>query len=246
MFLSNLISSGLKVLLNNSKEDINLLAIEWLSHYISGSQKTKTLSESSIAELNPILASEISCHLRGVRKFSSCVSESPVGDTCWWGGLDGVVGAYQFKIVNIGEQGVKVKCWDKWDFNIDGSRLHIYIPKCLHRIMSLVLDVLRIDHLYNETHFCIEESILTRFNSSHEFYTRWETTVDWESIKLDGNDFVGKDINHPNYLIIKDGYCIPKWMEQKVALEKHGIELSYKYQEWYADLKSYWQQVKNK
>jgi hypothetical protein len=224
-----LISSPIKAALLAA--GANPLCVEFVLHYIKGSQEEKTLPESTIKELHPWLTNVLEQHIRGERRYASCIASMPPGSKgdSWWNTLWGVVGQYRWEIESYDEKGFYIDCWDIWDFNVSGSSatIRIPVPKGMERMVKPLAKKLGVVCSISGGYLEVEETQLTKFNTEHQFTTKWKTFVSWDDLGIYPAYYL-EDKENPLgqcHLIIENGYCIPKWREQELALQRRGIPM---------------------
>jgi hypothetical protein len=239
---------GNSVKTNLEKIGASALSIEWVLHYLKGSQKEKTLPKEAVKSLRRGLKLELEDRLMGYLDypFLSCTAEAPrmSGHTHWWKSLMGVVGAYEWTVSSIEETGIKVSCWDTWDFNPSDKWVSIPIGHP-HPLLLKFLDSNNIIYEVEDNELNIQERSLMTFNKGHAFMTKWEEFFSWEELGLNKNLYLeGKDNPYHQYhLLIKDGYICPKWREQQYALFKRGISVDLSTPEEWDKLAEYWKQI---
>jgi hypothetical protein len=162
---------------------LNPYVVEWVLHYVEGSQETKSLPKDLIS----ITKGQIACTL--VRTF--WFDENTLSGIAGWYNYRGdssyythptmgVVGGFSYKLISFEDRFV-VRCEDTWDFN--GSSFLIPFPDfCDLRILINILKRVGIPVLMREDDemekiIGVNETWLAQFNEKHCFKTVWEVEL---------------------------------------------------------------------
>jgi len=157
---------------------INPRAVEFLCHYIMGSQKPMKLNKNEIAatKLQIIDAIKNGYINEDGTGWVSCPSGDWLTHT-----TKGIIGGYLFKVSQT-DKGYIANCLDIWDFN-GGQVSDILvvpdtIPSHLQKLGIKILEVLGV-HIFDlEGDLCIAECSLAKYNEDHCFHTEWQVTID--------------------------------------------------------------------
>jgi hypothetical protein len=159
---------------------MNPYAVEWVLHYIGGSQKQKTLPK----ELIKVTQAHIIYELMTKAAFSSSTLwgwanwHAYKGDTSWYTHPTmGVVGGFVYKFTSYDNKFI-VTCIDRWDFNEYSAPVALPNGVDIKILLKVAKKIgIPITYLEEEDIFGIRESWLSQFNDKHSFETRWEVEI---------------------------------------------------------------------
>lgn len=185
------------------EDKVNPRVIQFLLHYILGSQKEMTLTDREIVLSKSAVLSNIDFEQRkniknniitihGARYcegFTRTAPESSI-EGFLSHDLDGVVGAFSFDLDPIT---CEARCFDMWDFNLDCGTLSLCVDPA-NWFVVLICSALA--HLfpsvfeYVDDGFFIEEGELDVFNKQHAFTTKWTVDLTGLSCPMTDDDNV--------------------------------------------------------
>jgi hypothetical protein len=164
--------------------EVNPITLEWVEHYVRGSQTPKTLPTALIGytkrHLCVCLNNLRSSTLEGVAR---CYDEEGYKSTDWYRHpTAGVVGGFAYKLISWEDKFV-FHCWDTWDFNpetSDGEDYLIPVPKTVDvEVLTKILKRFRVPiRKRSGNRVGISETWLSQFNHKHKFVTNWEVIVE--------------------------------------------------------------------
>lgn len=189
--------------------EVNPLVEEWVSHFFHGGGKDKSLPEEVIEETKQAIIGSLEV-LWYCPSWHTGVSR--VGSSEWhhfFTSLSGVIGTFNYKLEGEGE-GLRVKCWDLWDFNTGNNNpvdphtgedinfsgvLSINIEsKVLRNTIKNLAKMLGILLEEDDCTLSVLESNLSILNKERAFYTRWELYIPFEELSLP-EELTIEDIN---------------------------------------------------
>jgi hypothetical protein len=151
---------------------INPRAIEFVCHYIGGSQTPMVLTGDEIALLKEAL-------LEVIRYYPEDRQGGVPGHEGAWltHPTKGLVGGFTYKLVLEGDQFVAY-CHDRWDFNegLDGKGNMLCFPALpgwLIKTASHLAGQVGITIHSEGDKYYLQESDLVKFNEAHAFTTDW-------------------------------------------------------------------------
>lgn len=233
---------GLTILkLNGATPEVT----EFVLHYICGSKKEKTLPESLMKDSRE----SVLLSIRGTYEHPGqyvgdktyniypkgiCPSICINGDYSDWFKGQGVVGSFNVNLIPV-EGGFKAECYDHWDFNACSKSQefnpdeYIYFKsgkytKVVQRAAKL-LGFNLIIGTSKEGCF-IEESLLSRFNSAHSFWTRWEHQYSYKELGFTADDvllFQGTMINKNHLKDFESEWKKSAWDEIYIHRTRAGL-----------------------
>ena len=206
--------------------DFNPRVVQFVMHYIKGSQETMTLTDrEKLATKYQILMSM--CRQQGTNKYDDSKSTIEFGDT--WIGENaycvdmveqqdedlysdylayaylksitmGVVGGFDYTI----SPNMVAMCKDTWDFNAGfTSELSLNIPRklykafqCLTRKLNLEWYTIELEN--GDYNVTTQEQNLTALNKTHAFDTIWDIDFVGESCCIDKQEYM--EYLHSMYL----------------------------------------------
>ena len=149
----------------------------FISYYFMGGSQPPTLSEADIAETRDAVIANLKARLKdkGVSRRTSLVALVDYGD--WWSSLAGAIGIFNYRILTVGPDTIKVECRDTWDFNPHHYDISLPCPPRLAGILSSLANKVGIKVSYNKGELIICEEQLVKLNPGRAFTTVWEVEV---------------------------------------------------------------------
>lgn len=178
---------AVKIGLSARGMELHPLVEEWVKHYFLGGGSEKSLPPEAIGETKEAVLKS----LHYLWKFPSWeIHTATVGNQYgmegWLCTLKGVIGSFTYNLIPE-ETGVKVQCWDLWDFNIDKEGLLLVeLPAPLTKSIRSIASMLHIELIEEENCLLVQENELAKLNEGRQFYTRWEFFLTWEELKAIG------------------------------------------------------------
>lgn len=149
----------------------------FISYYFMGGSQPPTLSEADIAETGNAVIASLKARLKDedMSRRTSLVAFGGDGD--WWSSLTGAIGIFNYRILAVGPDTIKVECRDTWDFNPNHYDISLPCPPRLAGILSSLAKKVGIEVSYNEGELTICEEQLVKLNPGRAFTTVWEVEV---------------------------------------------------------------------
>ena len=163
---------------------LNPHVVEWVIHYVEGSQETKSLPK----ELVNITKGQICRTLIATDWFDELSLTGIAGSFTYKGCCDyythptmGVVGGFSYKLISFEDRFV-VRCEDTWDFNFSELNYVIPLPDFFKKteLRTLINILKRVGIpvvLEDDGSLGVSEHFLTQFNEKHCFKTVWEVEL---------------------------------------------------------------------
>ena len=149
----------------------------FISHYFMGGSQPPTLSQADIAETRDAVIINLKARLKD-EEMSRRTSLTASGDyDDWWSSLAGAIGNFNYRILAVGPDTIKVECRDTWDFNSNHYDLKLPCPSRLAGILSSMAKKIGIEVFYNEGQLTVCEEQLVKLNPGRTFTTVWEVEV---------------------------------------------------------------------
>ena len=181
----------------NCKVDyINYRAIEFVLHYIKGSQTPMTLRDDEIAATKRQILRTLKSESYDFGEASITLDDDMFDDKktimeCFLTGkTTGLVGGFDYTV----DENMVAHCIDTWDFNTNNCFcLILYIPKSLIKAVKLMTNKLGLPEelvtIWREDtakpYLTVNEANLAVLNATHEFKTRWTVDFSGESCPID-------------------------------------------------------------
>ena len=176
-----------------SGDPINPRAIEFVLHYIKGSQTPMTLTDDEIEAtkgqiLRSLKSDDISYGEASITVDAD--TEKGIMDAFLTGKTTGLVGGFDYTI----DENMIAHCIDTWDFNTNNCFcLIIYIPKPFVKAVKMLTKKLGIEDIVNiysrdnvDRHYItMDEGRLAVLNDKHAFTTTWEIDFTGETCPID-------------------------------------------------------------
>lgn len=142
-----------------------------------GGSQPPTLSEADIAETRNAVIATLKARLKdkGVSRRTSLVALVDYGD--WWSSLAGAIGIFNYRILVVGPDTIKVECRDTWDFNPNHYDVSLPCSPRLAGILSSLAKKVGIKVSYNEGELIVCEEQLVKLNPGRTFTTVWEVKI---------------------------------------------------------------------
>ncbi len=175
---------AVKVWLSSKELELNSLVEEWVKHYFTGKGIDKGLPSDAIEETKEAVKVSLQKLWRNPSwKIHTANVGSGDGMQFWFCSLGGVIGYFTYNLIPE-ENGVRVKCWDLWDFNggIHYS-LMVQLPESVKQLVKRFALLLGIKLLEEDGFLEVQESELAKLNQGRQFYTRWEFFLTWDELK---------------------------------------------------------------
>ena len=149
----------------------------FISYYFMGGSQPPTLSEADIAETRDAVIATLKARLKdkGVSRRTSLVALVDYGD--WWSSLAGAIGIFNYRILVVGPDTIKVECRDTWDFNPNHYDVSLPCSPRLAGILSSLAKKVGIKVSYNEGELIVCEEQLVKLNPGRTFTTVWEVKI---------------------------------------------------------------------
>lgn len=149
----------------------------FISYYFMGGSQPPTLSEADIAETRDAVIRNLKARLKdeGVSRRTSLVALVDYGD--WWSSLAGAIGIFNYRILAVGPDTIKVECRDTWDFNPNYYDISLPCSPRLAGILSSLANKVGIKVSYNEGELIVCEEQLVKLNPGRAFTTVWEVEI---------------------------------------------------------------------
>ena len=149
----------------------------FISYYFMGGSQPPTLSEADIAETRNAVIATLKARLKdkGVSRRTSLVALVDYGD--WWSSLAGAIGIFNYRILVVGPDTIKVECRDTWDFNPNHYDVSLPCSPRLAGILSSLAKKVGIKVSYNEGELIVCEEQLVKLNPGRTFTTVWEVKI---------------------------------------------------------------------
>ena len=149
----------------------------FISYYFIGGSQPPTLSEADIAETRNAVIATLKARLKdkGVSRRTSLVALVDYGD--WWSSLAGAIGIFNYRILVVGPDTIKVECRDTWDFNPNHYDVSLPCSPRLAGILSSLAKKVGIKVSYNEGELIVCEEQLVKLNPGRTFTTVWEVKI---------------------------------------------------------------------
>jgi hypothetical protein len=149
----------------------------FISYYFIGGSQPPTLSEADIAETRNAVIATLKARLKdkGVSHRTSLVALVDYGD--WWSSLAGAIGIFNYRILVVGPDTIKVECRDTWDFNPNHYDVSLPCSPRLAGILSSLAKKVGIKVSYNEGELIVCEEQLVKLNPGRTFTTVWEVKI---------------------------------------------------------------------
>ena len=174
----------------------------FISYYFMGGSQP-TLSEVDIVETRDAVIANLSSRLKDEERAgrpTSLVAFGGTNDGNWWSSLAGAIGNFNYRILAVGPDTIKVECRDTWDFNPNHYDISLPCPPRLAGILSSLAKKVGIEVSYNEGELTICEEQLVKLNPGRAFTTVWEVEVPtaevipewatyWEVATWDGGNY---------------------------------------------------------
>lgn len=202
---------AVKVWLNSQGETVHPLVDEWVAHYFFGKGIEKQLPEEAVEETKRAIISQLwdlwECPTWYQLETATGSEDGWYKESTWYTTLWGVMGRFNYKMKPT-QEGVKVSCWDLWDFNlINGTTLKINIDnRLLNQAIVNILKGLKIAVIVEESMIIVQEKDLAKLNKTRAFYTRWEFFLTWEELGISNPDVINWNLGG-----------LPKWWIEKEA-----------------------------
>ena len=151
----------------------------FISYYFMGGSQP-TLSEVDIVETRDAVIANLSSRLKDEERAgrpTSLVAFGGTNDGNWWSSLAGAIGNFNYRILAVGPDTIKVECRDTWDFNPNHYDISLPCPPRLAGILSSLAKKVGIEVSYNEGELTICEEQLVKLNPGRAFTTVWEVEV---------------------------------------------------------------------
>ena len=152
----------------------------FISYYFMGGSQPPTLSEADIAETRDAVIANLSSRLKDEERAgrpTSLVAFGGTNDGNWWSSLAGAIGNFNYRILAVGPDTIKVECRDTWDFNPNHYDISLPCPPRLAGILSSLAKKVGIEVSYNEGELTICEEQLVKLNPGRAFTTVWEVEI---------------------------------------------------------------------
>lgn len=174
----------------------------FISYYFMGGSQPPTLSSADIAQTRDAVISNLKARLKDedMSRRTSLVAFGGYNDGDWWSSLAGAIGNFNYRILAVGPDTIKVECRDTWDFNPNHYDISLPCPPRLAGILSSLAKKVGIEVSYNEGELTICEEQLVKLNPGRAFTTVWEVEVPttevipewatyWEVATWDGGNY---------------------------------------------------------
>ena len=151
----------------------------FISYYFMGGSQP-TLSEVDIVETRDAVIANLSSRLKDEERAgrpTSLVAFGGTNDGNWWSSLAGAIGNFNYRILAVGPDTIKVECRDTWDFNPNHYDISLPCPPRLAGILSSLAKKVGIEVSYNEGELTICEKDLVKLNPGRAFTTVWEVEI---------------------------------------------------------------------
>jgi hypothetical protein len=152
----------------------------FISYYFMGGSQPPTLSEADIAETRDAVIRNLKARLKDEEMSRrSLVTFVDTTKFDWWSSLKGAIGNFNYRILVVGPDTIKVECRDTWDFNPNSHYIELPCSPRLASAISSLAKKVGIEVFYNknkrELIFC--EKDLVKLNPGRAFTTVWEVEV---------------------------------------------------------------------
>ena len=149
----------------------------FISYYFMGGSQPPTLSQADIAETRDAVIISLKAHLKDeeMSRRTSLVASGDYDD--WWSSLAGAIGNFNYRILAVGPDTIKIECRDTWNFNPNSYNMKLPCPPRLAGILSSLAKKVGIEVSYNERELIICEEQLVKLNPGRAFTTVWEVEV---------------------------------------------------------------------
>jgi len=206
-----------------AKTPVHPEAVKAVYHYFFGGGKDRTLPEECHKETKKAIKE----YLRWQWSFPTWkINVAKVDGWEFINDLTGVVGAFNFDIECVEEEGVvRFHCWDLWNFNAWTGAAHkedfsfgISVPSTkADKLIKSAASAMGIAVKEASNELLVSEHELAKLNEGRQFYTRWTIEFTLEELRE-----INKDFSFDAY-DWKHGGLPKKWMKQLAfvgALEK--------------------------
>ena len=151
----------------------------FISYYFMGGSQPPTLSEADIAETRDAVIANLKARLKdkGVSRRTSLVASGGHDAGDWWSSLAGAIGIFNYRILVVGPDTIKVECRDTWDFNPHHYDISLPCSSRLAGILSSLANKVGIKVSYNEGELIVCEEQLAKLNPGRAFTTVWEVEI---------------------------------------------------------------------
>ena len=202
----NILAKQLSSIMNATKIVPNPRAIEFVGHYLKGSQTNKTLNEREIAQSRKQLLRSMFLGTRGAAlsrysddyiKYSEGMIDGVKSETQLYfvGDTHGVIGGWDFRF----DSEMIAHCSDIWDFNPTAFNLELTVPakgvllfkNALRLFGCKQSNMIRKGHYSTQKNedgsmtFLFDEGKLVEFNKNHAFRTEWLLDFTGASCNID-------------------------------------------------------------
>ena len=149
----------------------------FISYYFMGGSQPPTLSQADIAETRDAVIISLKAHLKDeeMSRRTSLVASGDYDD--WWSSLAGAIGNFNYRILAVGPDTIKVECRDTWNFNPNSYNMKLPCPPRLAGILSSLAKKVGIEVSYNGGEIIVCEEQLVKLNPGRAFTTVWEIEV---------------------------------------------------------------------
>ena len=149
----------------------------FISHYFMGGSQPPTLSQADIAETRDAVIISLKAHLKDeeMSRRTSLVASGDYDD--WWSSLAGAIGNFNYRILAVGPDTIKVECRDTWNFNPNSYYMKLPCPPRLAGILSSLAKKVGIEVSYNGGELITREEQLAKLNPGRAFTTVWEVEI---------------------------------------------------------------------
>lgn len=184
--IDQVFQASVKALSSCVTDEFAPLAISFVLHYLKGSKKTKTLPQAAIEVIRQSLVGSIEkcLELPSFRTLTCYIEDAkhndvPQNTISDWIGLKGVVGVFEYEVVEINSQFIHVKCKDSWNFNnletkLAGDVKSAKVAKLIRRLAKAKGIKVKV----SGSVISVEERQLAVLNDKHGFDTIWEDKID--------------------------------------------------------------------
>lgn len=189
---------------------VNPRAVEFVMHYLLGSNEDMTLNDIEIAHTKKQWMRQAMENKLGSLDFDEGAVNACHSDDCLdqWaydnggagskstpihtsaiylsGVTHGVVGGWDYV---IDSENCVVKCYDVWDFNPTSLDLELKVPNRFRKMFEKALSLFNVPFVPHEmfgdyTVFEFSEMSLSYMNERHAFTTKWEFSLEGDSCPL--------------------------------------------------------------
>lgn len=207
MIIKQLIKTVGNTLSSVVKDKYSRLAMHFVWHYLEGSQNNMTLPKDAVLYLRSNLLSTIQYRL-DVPSYRTLVACSPSTETDYdpytipnWLGMQGVVGAYEFKIHGIKNNHLLISCWDTWDFNNTVLDLSADVKsEKLAKVIQTMARKKGVEVSVTGSVIHTTEKSLSILNEKHAFTTKWKDVIHLDSFTKEHQEKL-KSITNWKYLV---------------------------------------------